>query len=117
MTAKASESERQVKLVQEELASYKVLLQDTRTETEGARMQCLGFTEDLRKNEEKTKAQITKKEKELLEILDQLKTIHLKEILSSQDKLDLLERDKDRVDAATLEIERHFPAAEANVEQ
>ncbi|XP_055505191.1 LOW QUALITY PROTEIN: golgin subfamily B member 1-like [Leucoraja erinacea] len=105
MTAKASESERQVKLVQEELASYKVLLQDTRTETEGARMQCLGLTEDLRKNEEKTKAQITQKEKELLEILDQQKTIHQKEILRYEDKLDLLERDKDGVVAETLEMQ------------
>ncbi|XP_032894631.1 golgin subfamily B member 1-like isoform X3 [Amblyraja radiata] len=105
MTAKASESDGQVKFVQEELASYKVLLQDTRTETEGARMQCLGLTEDLRKNEEKTKAQITQKEKELLEILDQQKTIHQKEILRYEDKLDLLERDKDGVVAETLEMQ------------
>ncbi|XP_078271668.1 uncharacterized protein LOC144602426 isoform X2 [Rhinoraja longicauda] len=105
MTAKASESERQVKLVQEELASSKVSLHDTRTEAERTRMQCLGLTEDLRKNEEKTRAQITQKEKELLEILDQQKTIHQKEILSYQDKLGFLERDKDRVVAAILEMQ------------
>ncbi|XP_067850257.1 golgin subfamily B member 1-like [Heptranchias perlo] len=104
-TTKASKSEEQVKLVQEELACYKVLLSDTRSEADGVQTQCLGLTEELRKKEEKTKAQITEKEKELLMILDQQKTIHQKEIVNYQDKLDLLERDKDRVVAELLELQ------------
>ncbi|XP_067902671.1 golgin subfamily B member 1-like isoform X2 [Heterodontus francisci] len=105
VTTKASESEEQVKLIQEELVSYKVLLRDTRRETDGVRAQCLGLTEELQKREEKTKAQITEKEKELLMILDQQKTIHQKEIVNYQEQLDLLERDKDRVVAELLELQ------------
>ncbi|XP_041054097.1 golgin subfamily B member 1-like [Carcharodon carcharias] len=104
-TTKASKSEEQIRLVQEELVSYKALLRDARSEANGFHAQCLGLTEELQRNEEKTKAQITEKEKELLMILDQQKTIHQKEIVNYQDKLDLLERDKDRVVAELLEVQ------------
>ncbi|XP_078077089.1 uncharacterized protein LOC144498965 isoform X2 [Mustelus asterias] len=104
-TKKASSSEEQVRLVQEEVVSYKVLLRDARNEADGVRARCLGLTEELQKKEEKTKAQITDKEKELLMILDQQKTIHQREIVNYQDKLDLLEHDKDRVVAELLEVQ------------
>ncbi|XP_078405603.1 uncharacterized protein LOC144684984 isoform X2 [Cetorhinus maximus] len=104
-TTKTSKSEEQIRLVQEELVSYKALLRDARSEANGLHVQCLGLTEELQRNEEKTKAQITEKEKELLMILDQQKTIHQKEIVNYQDKLDLLERDKDRVVAELLEVQ------------
>ncbi|XP_072322860.1 uncharacterized protein [Scyliorhinus torazame] len=104
-TKKASCSEEQVRRVQEELVSCKVLLRNTRNEAGGVHAQCLGLMEELQKKEEKTKAQITEKEKELLLILDQQKTIHQKEIVSYQDKLDFLEHDKDRVVAELLEVQ------------
>uniref|UniRef100_UPI00398F7EB1 golgin subfamily B member 1-like isoform X3 n=1 Tax=Pristiophorus japonicus TaxID=55135 RepID=UPI00398F7EB1 len=104
-TAKASKSEEQAKLFQEELVSYRILLRDTRNEADGVRAQCSGLMEELQKKEEKTKAQMTEKEKELLTILDQQKTVHQKEIMNYQDKLDSLERDKDRVVAELLELQ------------
>ncbi|XP_048449020.1 centrosome-associated protein CEP250-like, partial [Rhincodon typus] len=104
-TTKVFESEEQVRIVQEELASNKVLLHNTKSEADGVRAQCLELMKELQKQEEEAKAQITEKEKKLLLILDQQKTIHQKEIVSYQDKLDLTERDKDRVVAELLEVQ------------
>eukprot|EP00061_Rhincodon_typus_P017698 g46506.t1 len=104
-TTKVFESEEQVRIVQEELASNKVLLRNTKSEADGVRAQCLELMKELQKQEEEAKAQITEKEKKLLLILDQQKTIHQKEIVSYQDKLDLTERDKDRVVAELLEVQ------------
>ncbi|XP_043555989.1 golgin subfamily B member 1-like isoform X3 [Chiloscyllium plagiosum] len=104
-TAKVSKSEEQIRIVQEELSSYKVLLRSAKSEADGIQAQCLELTEELQKKEEKAKAQITEKEKKFLVTLEQQKTLHQKEIVSYQDKLDLLERDKDRVVAELLEVQ------------
>ncbi|XP_059508199.1 golgin subfamily B member 1-like isoform X2 [Stegostoma tigrinum] len=104
-TTKVFKSEEQVRIVQEELASNKVLLLNSKSEADGVHAQCLELMKKLQKQEEKAKAQITEKEKKLLLILDQQKTIHQKEIVSYQDKLDLMERDKDRVVAELLEVQ------------
>ncbi|XP_072448943.1 uncharacterized protein [Chiloscyllium punctatum] len=104
-TARVSKSEEQIRIAQEELSSYKGLLRSAKSEADGIQAQCLELTEELQKKEEKAKAQITEKEKKFLVTLEQHKTIHQKEIVSYQDKLDLLERDKDRVVAELLEVQ------------
>uniref|UniRef100_A0A4W3JTZ8 Golgin subfamily B member 1-like n=1 Tax=Callorhinchus milii TaxID=7868 RepID=A0A4W3JTZ8_CALMI len=117
MTTEASKSDKEIKCLKDELINYKILLNDTRSEADRLRAQCSGLMDEVSEKDEKTKAQITEKEKELLMILDQQKTVHNKEIMDFQEKLDSLERDKDRVVGELLELQAELNGRDLHIKK
>ncbi|XP_045857687.1 golgin subfamily B member 1 isoform X4 [Meles meles] len=82
------------KKAEAELASFKVLLDDTQSEAARVLADNLKLKKELQSNKESVKSQMKQKDEDLERRLEQVEEKHLKEKKNMQEKLDALRREK-----------------------
>ncbi|XP_040606770.1 golgin subfamily B member 1 isoform X2 [Mesocricetus auratus] len=100
--AQAVEHRRQA---QEELANFKVLLDDTQSEAARVLADNLRLKRELQSNREAVKHQMKQKDDDLVRRLEQAEEKHLKEKNNMQEKLDALHGEKAHVEDTLAEIQ------------
>ncbi|XP_058047293.1 golgin subfamily B member 1 isoform X2 [Ahaetulla prasina] len=86
------EAEEKTKKVQAELASCRVLLDDTQSEAARVVAESLKVKEELQATQAKVRSQLSQKEKELERHMEQEKAKHLKEIRNMDERLEALRK-------------------------
>ncbi|XP_051047386.1 golgin subfamily B member 1 isoform X4 [Phodopus roborovskii] len=100
--AKAVEHHKQA---QEELSSFKVLLDDTQSEAARVLADNLRLKKELQSNKEAIKHQMKQKDEDLAQRLEQAEEKHLKEMNNMQEKLDALHGEKAHIEDTLAEIQ------------
>ncbi|XP_075821115.1 golgin subfamily B member 1 isoform X8 [Microtus pennsylvanicus] len=90
---------------QEELSSFKVLLDDTQSEAARVLADNLRLKKELQSNKEAVKSQMKQKDEDLVRRLEQAEEKHLDEKKNMQEKLDALHREKVRMEDTLAEIQ------------
>ncbi|VTJ88911.1 Hypothetical predicted protein [Marmota monax] len=90
---------------QAELASFKVLLDDTQSEAARVLADNLKLKKELQSNKESVKSQMKQKDEDLERRLEQAEEKHLKEKKNMQEKLDNLHREKVHLEETLGEIQ------------
>ncbi|XP_045758924.1 golgin subfamily B member 1 isoform X1 [Mirounga angustirostris] len=93
------------KKAEAELASFKVLLDDTQSEAARVLADNLKLKKDLQSNKESVKSQMKQKDEDLERRLEQVEEKHLKEKKNMQEKLDALHREKVHLEETFGEIQ------------
>ncbi|XP_011923890.1 PREDICTED: golgin subfamily B member 1 isoform X6 [Cercocebus atys] len=93
------------KKAQAELASFKVLLDDTQSEAARVLADNLKLKKELQSNKESVKSQMKQKDEDLERRLEQAEEKHLKEKKNMQEKLDALRREKVHLEETIGEIQ------------
>ncbi|XP_041528730.1 golgin subfamily B member 1 isoform X2 [Microtus oregoni] len=93
------------KKAQEELSSFKVLLDDTQSEAARVLADNLRLKKELQSNKEAVKSQMKQKDEDLVRRLEQAEEKHLDEKKNMQEKLDALHREKVRMEDTLAEIQ------------
>ncbi|XP_047419358.1 golgin subfamily B member 1 isoform X2 [Sciurus carolinensis] len=93
------------KKAQAELASFKVLLDDTQSEAARVLADNLKLKKELQSNKESVKSQMKQKDEDLERRLEQAEEKHLKEKKNMQEKLDTLHREKVHLEEMLGEIQ------------
>uniref|UniRef100_A0A673U7F0 Golgin B1 n=2 Tax=Suricata suricatta TaxID=37032 RepID=A0A673U7F0_SURSU len=93
------------KKAETELASFKVLLDDTQSEAARVLADNLKLKKELQSNKESVKSQMKQKDEDLERRLEQVEEKHLKEKKNMQEKLDALRREKVHLEETFGEIQ------------
>nr|XP_025845932.1 golgin subfamily B member 1 isoform X1 [Vulpes vulpes]XP_025845933.1 golgin subfamily B member 1 isoform X1 [Vulpes vulpes]XP_025845934.1 golgin subfamily B member 1 isoform X1 [Vulpes vulpes] len=93
------------KKAEAELASFKVLLDDTQSEAARVLADNLKLKKELQSNKESVKSQMKQKDEDLERRLEQVEEKHLKEKKNMQEKLDALRREKVHLEETFGEIQ------------
>nr|XP_048674852.1 golgin subfamily B member 1 isoform X3 [Caretta caretta] len=100
--AKACED---TKKAQAELASCRILLDDTQSETARVLAESLKVKEELQANKEHVKIQMKRKDEDFERRLEQEKDKHSKEINNMEEKLASLQRERDYMEGTVRDIQ------------
>ncbi|XP_038200582.1 golgin subfamily B member 1 isoform X2 [Arvicola amphibius] len=90
---------------QEELSSFKVLLDDTQSEAARVLADNLRLKKELQSNKEAVKSQMKQKDEDLVRRLEQAEEKHMDEKKNMREKLDALHREKVRMEDTLAEIQ------------
>lgn len=102
---------------QAELASFKVLLDDTQSEAARVLADNLKLKKELQSNKESIKNQMKQKDEDLERRLEQAEEKHLKEKKNMQEKLDALRREKVHLEETFGEIQVTLNKKDKEVQQ
>uniref|UniRef100_A0A2R9AQN9 Golgin B1 n=1 Tax=Pan paniscus TaxID=9597 RepID=A0A2R9AQN9_PANPA len=105
------------KKAQAELASFKVLLDDTQSEAARVLADNLKLKKELQSNKESVKSQMKQKDEDLERRLEQVEEKHLKEKKNMQEKLDALRREKVHLEETIGEIQVTLNKKDKEVQQ
>ncbi|XP_020040646.2 golgin subfamily B member 1 isoform X2 [Castor canadensis] len=105
------------KKAQAELASFKVVLDDTQSEAARVLADNLKLKKELQSNKESIKSQMKQKDEDLERRLEQAEEKHLKEKKNMQEKLDALHREKGHFEEALGEIQVTLSKKDKEVKQ
>ncbi|XP_040858528.1 golgin subfamily B member 1 isoform X2 [Ochotona curzoniae] len=105
------------KKAQAELASFKVLLDDTQSEAARVLADNLKLKKELQSNKESVKSQMRQKDEDLERRLEQAEEKHLKEKKNMQEKLDALRREKVHLEETLGEIQVTLNRKDKEVKQ
>ncbi|XP_054202199.1 golgin subfamily B member 1 isoform X3 [Homo sapiens] len=105
------------KKAQAELASFKVLLDDTQSEAARVLADNLKLKKELQSNKESVKSQMKQKDEDLERRLEQAEEKHLKEKKNMQEKLDALRREKVHLEETIGEIQVTLNKKDKEVQQ
>ncbi|XP_010350705.2 golgin subfamily B member 1 isoform X2 [Saimiri boliviensis] len=100
-----------------ELASFKVLLDDTQSEAARVLADNLKLKKELQSNKESVKSQMKQKDEDLERRLEQAEEKHLKEKKNMQEKLDALRREKVHLEETIGEIQVTLNKKDKEVQQ
>nr|XP_033815383.1 golgin subfamily B member 1 isoform X2 [Geotrypetes seraphini] len=93
------------KKAQAELASFKVILDDTQSEAARILADSLKLKEELQAHKESANSQMKKKDQELEKKIEQEKVKHVKELKNVQEKLEGVQREKDHMEASIGDLQ------------
>lgn len=105
------------KKAETELASFKVLLDDTQSEAARVLADNLKLKKELQSNKESIKSQMKQKDEDLERRLEQVEEKHLKEKKNMQEKLDALRREKGHLEETFGEIQITLNKKDKEVKQ
>ncbi|XP_006162688.1 golgin subfamily B member 1 isoform X3 [Tupaia chinensis] len=105
------------KKAQAELASFKVVLDDTQSEAARVLADNLKLKKELQLNKESVKSQMKQKDEDLERRLEQAEEKHLKEKKNMQEKLDALHREKVRLEETFGEVQVTLNTKDKEVKQ
>ncbi|XP_021563297.1 golgin subfamily B member 1, partial [Carlito syrichta] len=105
------------KKAQAELASFKVLLDDTQSEAARVLADNLKLKKELQSNKESVKSQMKQKDEDLERRLEQAEEKHLKEKKNMQEKLDTLWGEKVHLEEMFVEIQVTLNKKDKEVQQ
>ncbi|XP_011806226.1 PREDICTED: golgin subfamily B member 1 isoform X2 [Colobus angolensis palliatus] len=105
------------KKAQAELASFKVLLDDTQSEAARVLADNLKLKKELQSNKESVKSQMKQKDEDLERRLEQAEEKHLKEKKNMQEKLDALRREKVHLEETVGEIQVTLNTKDKEIQQ
>uniref|UniRef100_A0A2K6PIR1 Golgin B1 n=1 Tax=Rhinopithecus roxellana TaxID=61622 RepID=A0A2K6PIR1_RHIRO len=105
------------KKAQAELASFKVLLDDTQSEAARVLADNLKLKKELQSNKESVKSQMKQKDEDLERRLEQAEEKHLKEKKNMQEKLDALCREKVHLEETIGEIQVTLNKKDMEIQQ
>uniref|UniRef100_K9IPQ0 Putative golgin subfamily protein b member 1 n=1 Tax=Desmodus rotundus TaxID=9430 RepID=K9IPQ0_DESRO len=100
-----------------ELASFRVLLDDTQSEAARVLADNLKLKKELQSNRESIKSQMKQKDEDLERRLEQVEEKHLKEKKNMQEKLDVLSREKVHLEETFGEIQITLNKKDKEVKQ
>ncbi|XP_054431205.1 golgin subfamily B member 1 isoform X2 [Pteronotus mesoamericanus] len=100
-----------------ELASFRVLLDDTQSEAARVLADNLKLKKELQSNKESIKSQMKQKDEDLERRLEQVEEKHLKEKKNMQEKLDALSREKVHLEETFGEIQITLNMKDKEVKQ
>ncbi|XP_044882753.1 golgin subfamily B member 1 isoform X1 [Mauremys mutica] len=112
--AKACED---TKKAQAELASCRILLDDTQSETARVLAESLKVKEELQANKEHVKIQMKRKDEDFERSLGQEKDKHSKEINNMEEKLASLQRERDYMEGTVRDIQDSLHRREQEAKQ
>ncbi|MXQ90327.1 hypothetical protein E5288_WYG011192 [Bos mutus] len=112
--AQANEHRKKAEL---ELASFKVLLDDTQSEAARVLADNLKLKKELQSNKESIKSQMKQKDEDLERRLEQVEEKHLKEKKNMQEKLDALRREKVHLEETFGEVQVTLNKKDKEVKQ
>ncbi|XP_029472839.1 golgin subfamily B member 1 isoform X2 [Rhinatrema bivittatum] len=93
------------KKAQAELASFRVILDDTQSEAARVLADSLKLKEELQAHKENVSSQMKKKDKELEKKIEQEKNKHVKEMKNKQEKLEFVQREKDHMEGTIKDLQ------------
>ncbi|XP_030072923.1 golgin subfamily B member 1 isoform X2 [Microcaecilia unicolor] len=93
------------KKAQVELASFRVILDDTQSEAARVLADSLKLKEELQAHKESVSSQMKKKDQELEKKIEQEKIKHVKELKNVQEKLEVVQREKDHMEATIGDLQ------------
>ncbi|KAM5276348.1 golgin subfamily B member 1 isoform 2-T8 [Hipposideros larvatus] len=105
------------KKAETELASFKVVLDDTQSEAARVLADNLKLKKELQSNKESVKSQMKQKDEDLERRLEQVEEKHLKEKKNMQEKLDALRREKGHLEETFGEIQITLNKKDKEVKQ
>ncbi|GAB5576480.1 golgin subfamily B member 1 isoform X1 [Prionailurus iriomotensis] len=105
------------KKAETELASFKVLLDDTQSEAARVLADNLKLKKELQSNKESVKSQMKQKDEDLERRLEQVEEKHLKEKKNMQEKLDALRREKVHLEETFGEVQITLNKKDKEVKQ
>ncbi|XP_067594839.1 golgin subfamily B member 1 isoform X2 [Pseudorca crassidens] len=105
------------KKAETELASFKVLLDDTQSEAARVLADNFKLKKELQSNKESVKSQMKQKDEDLERRLEQVEEKHLKEKKNMQEKLDALHREKVHLEETFGEIQVTLNKKDKEVKQ
>lgn len=105
------------KKAETELASFRVLLDDTQSEAARVLADNLKLKKELQSNKESVKSQMKQKDEDLERRLEQVEEKHLKEKKNMQEKLDALSREKSHLEETFGEIQITLNKKDKEVKQ
>ncbi|XP_070262390.1 golgin subfamily B member 1 isoform X1 [Myotis yumanensis] len=105
------------KKAETELASFRVLLDDTQSEAARVLADNLKLKKELQSNKESIKSQMKQKDEDLERRLEQVEEKHLKEKKNMQEKLDALSREKGHLEETFGEIQITLNKKDKEVKQ
>lgn len=105
------------KKAETELASFKVLLDDTQSEAARVLADNLKLKKELQSNKESVKSQMKQKDEDLERRLEQVEEKHLKEKKNMQEKLDALHREKVHLEETFGEVQITLKKKDKEVKQ
>ncbi|XP_059954975.1 golgin subfamily B member 1 isoform X3 [Mesoplodon densirostris] len=105
------------KKAETELASFKVLLDDTQSEAARVLADNFKLKKELQSNKESVKSQMKQKDEDLERRLEQVEEKHLKEKKNMQEKLDALQREKVHLEETFGEIQVTLNKKDKEVKQ
>lgn len=105
------------KKAESELASFKVLLDDTQSEAARVLADNLKLKKELQSNKESIKSQMKQKDEDLERRLEQVEEKHLKEKKNMQEKLDALCREKVHLEETFGEVQVTLNKKDKEVKQ
>ncbi|KAF0879148.1 GOGB1 protein, partial [Crocuta crocuta] len=105
------------KKAEKELASFKVLLDDTQSEAARVLADNLKLKKELQSNKESVKSQMKQKDEDLERRLEQAEEKHLKEKKNMQEKLEALRREKVHLEETFGEIQITLNKKDKEVKQ
>ncbi|KAL7979802.1 hypothetical protein Chor_008140, partial [Crotalus horridus] len=100
-----AEAEEKTKKVQAELASCRVLLDDTQSEAARVVAESLKVKEELQNTQAQIRGQLSQKEKELEKHLEQEKAKHLKEMRNMEERLEALRKKQAFAEESARELQ------------
>ncbi|XP_015107202.1 golgin subfamily B member 1 isoform X2 [Vicugna pacos] len=112
-----AQANEQRKKAETELASFKVLLDDTQSEAARVLADNLKLKKELQSNKESVKSQMKQKDEDLERRLEQVEEKHLKEKKNMQEKLDALRREKVHLEETFGEIQFTLNKKDREVKQ
>nr|XP_010979853.1 golgin subfamily B member 1 isoform X1 [Camelus dromedarius]XP_031310775.1 golgin subfamily B member 1 isoform X1 [Camelus dromedarius] len=112
-----AQTNEQRKKAETELASFKVLLDDTQSEAARVLADNLKLKKELQSNKESVKSQMKQKDEDLERRLEQVEEKHLKEKKNMQEKLDALSREKVHLEETFGEIQFTLNKKDREVKQ
>lgn len=105
------------KRAETELASFKVVLDDTQSEAARVLADNLKLKKELQSNKESVKSQMKQKDEDLERRLEQVEEKHLKEKKNMQEKLDALRREKVHLEETFGEVQITLNKKDKEVKQ
>lgn len=105
------------KKAETELASFRILLDDTQSEAARVLADNLKLKKELQSNKESIKSQMKQKDEDLERRLEQVEEKHLKEKKNMQEKLDALSREKGHLEETFGEIQITLNKKDKEVKQ
>ncbi|XP_063165559.1 golgin subfamily B member 1 [Candoia aspera] len=112
-----AEAGENTKKVQAELASCKVLLDDTQSEAARVVAESLKVKEELQAAEAQLRGQLSQKEKELERHLEQEKVKHLKEIRNLEERLEALQKKQEYAEESARDLQESLRQKDQDAKQ
>ncbi|XP_032076524.1 golgin subfamily B member 1 isoform X2 [Thamnophis elegans] len=100
-----AEAEEKTKKVQAELASCRVLLDDTQSEAARVVAESQKVKEELQATQAQVRGQLSQKDKELSRHLEQEKAKHLKEVRNMEERLEALRRKQESAEESARDLQ------------